>query len=281
MAISEEATTLARTYRYLRIAIATVPVVILVSVAFAIPVFGVLPSISHYFYTPARTGFTGALIAATACLFALSGRGLPRALLDIAAMFAPIIAIVPTVIAPGSVPGLDDPCTDICVPPPYDVDLDNGIATYLTIGVLALIVVAVLSLAGEVDRGAAASTIAVAGAILLVTGLTWWFAREAFVRYAHLVAAVAFFALTAAVAALEAVRPSALQPASRGVRIAYAVIAVGLAVDLIVTLALSDERFSPSRPVFVGETIALLLFLAFWVLQSVNKWRESDPSLLP
>ena len=51
-----ETTSLQRTYRYLRIGLAGTVVLIFVSVAVAIPVVGLLPSISHYFYTPARTG---------------------------------------------------------------------------------------------------------------------------------------------------------------------------------------------------------------------------------
>ena len=57
---------------------------------------GVLPSVSAYYYSPARDVFVGALIAASLALFALSGRGPSRALLDAAALFAPLIALVPT-----------------------------------------------------------------------------------------------------------------------------------------------------------------------------------------
>ncbi|WP_454118242.1 hypothetical protein [Microbacterium lacticum] len=31
--------------------------------------------------------------------------------------------------------------------------------------------------------------------------------------------------------------------------------------------------------VFVGEVLALLLFAAFWVLQSVQHWRVDDPAI--
>lgn len=32
--------------------------------------------------------------------------------------------------------------------------------------------------------------------------------------------------------------------------------------------------------VFVGEVLALLLFAAFWVLQSVQYWRADDPAII-
>ncbi len=31
--------------------------------------------------------------------------------------------------------------------------------------------------------------------------------------------------------------------------------------------------------VFVGEVLALVLFAAFWVLQSVQYWRVDDPAI--
>ena len=98
-------TSLARTYRYVRLGIAATVVVIAIAVAFAFDDVGVLPSISAYYYSPARNSVVGALIAASFGLFALSGRGLERNLLDAAALLAPLIALVPTPLYPGGVPG--------------------------------------------------------------------------------------------------------------------------------------------------------------------------------
>lgn len=77
---SDATTSLQRTYRYLRLAIAGAVVVV------------------------------GALIAVSVCFFALSGRGAERVLLDAAATVVPLVAIVPTMISPGSVPGIDAHC---------------------------------------------------------------------------------------------------------------------------------------------------------------------------
>ena len=57
-------TSLQRTYRYLRIAIVGAVVVVFTAIATTLPSVGLLPSISHYYYTPAHTLFVGALIAA-------------------------------------------------------------------------------------------------------------------------------------------------------------------------------------------------------------------------
>ena len=96
MAAVAISTSLQRTYRYLRIGVAGTVVVIFVSVLLAVPAVGWLTSVSDYFYSPARDAFVGALIAASLALLALSGRGLERGLLDAAALFAPLIALVPT-----------------------------------------------------------------------------------------------------------------------------------------------------------------------------------------
>lgn len=61
---SDATTSLQRTYRYLRLAIAGA-VVVFTAVLVAMPAVGLLPSLSHYYYTSANTMFVGALIAVT------------------------------------------------------------------------------------------------------------------------------------------------------------------------------------------------------------------------
>lgn len=96
-------TTGQRTHRYLRLALVLVVFALLVAVSLQSVVviwqplqFGwhPLPSISHAYHTPVRDVFTGALIAASVALLALSGRNRATTLLDICAVFAPLIAIV-------------------------------------------------------------------------------------------------------------------------------------------------------------------------------------------
>ncbi|WP_344737389.1 hypothetical protein [Microbacterium awajiense] len=268
-----------RTYRYLRIAAALTVPTILVAVAAAIPVVGVLPSISHYFYSPARTAFTAALIAASVCLLALSGRGAGRALLDAAALFPPLVAVIPVAVAPDSVPDVpvdvDSDC-GVCVPAAFIPGVDNGMIVYLAVGALAVAIGAVLAARGEVARDGAVS-LAVAGAVIATAGLVWWLAHPALLRWGHAVAAALFFALIAVTALVEALRAPAGMP--RWLRTSYLVLAIALAVVLICTIALGDERFADGRPVLIGEAIALVLFAAFWVLQSAQHWRDPDPAL--
>lgn len=268
-----------RTYRYLRIAAALTVPTILVAVAAAIPVVGVLPSISHYFYSPARTAFTAALIAASVCLLALSGRGPSRALLDAAALFPPLVATIPVAVVPGSVPDVPvevDADCGMCVPAPFVPGVDNGIVVYLAVGALAVAIGAVLVARGEVARDGAIS-LAIAAAVVAVVGLVWWLAHPALLRWGHAVAAALFFTLIAITALVEALRAPSDMP--RWMRTSYLVLAIALAVVLVATIALGDARFAAGRPVLIGEAIALVLFAAFWVLQSAQHWRDPDPAL--
>jgi hypothetical protein len=269
-----------RTYRYLRIAIAGTVVVILVAIGVTIPVVGVLPSLSHYYYTPAGSMFVAALIAAGVCFFALSGSGPERALLDVAALLVPLMAIVPTVISPGSVPGVDADCVGACVPEAYDEAVAAGMATYLIVGVVILLFAVVLTIAGQVERAGALPSLGVAAGVLLVTGLAWWLWRAAFLQWAHFVAAICFFGVIAAVALVNAFWPAGDRAPSRWLTVSYVAIAILLAIDVVALPIFGRERFGPFYGVFIGEVLALLLFAAFWVLQSIQNWPETDPAAL-
>lgn len=281
MSMVAATTTLQRTYRYLRIATAGTVVVILVAVVVAIPVVGLLPSISHYFYTPARNGFVGAMVAASVCLFVLSGRGPSRVILDTAALFVPLIAFVPTMIGPGTVPGVPaEGCSAACIPPSYLGDVDNGVITYLIVGAGIVAVGGVLAVFDRDSRTGTVLSLGVGAVVLVVIAVTWGFFRPAFLEYGHLVAAVTFFTLIAAFAVLDAVWPSQLHPAPSWLRITYLVIAGLLVLDLIATIAVVlTGSAAGGYLVLIGEVVALVLFAVFWVLQSVQKWDDPNPSL--
>ncbi|QLD11307.1 hypothetical protein [Microbacterium oleivorans] len=265
-----------RTYRYLRLALAGAPVALLVSVALAVPDAGVLPSLSHYFYTPARTVFSAALVAAAVCLLVLSGRGPQRVLLDVAALLAPLVAIVPTPVAPGEVPGLALDCAASCIPAPVVADLANAVTTYVVVGALVVVVGVVLGSRGDIELAAAAPTLAIAVGVLAAVALFATRAPAGLGRL-HVVAAVAFFALIAGVALAEAIRPSVEHPPSRRLRIAYVGLAVALPADLVATFLLGVVAGLPV--VLIGEVIALVIFVAFWLMQTAQKWSLADPSL--
>lgn len=282
MTARDATTSLQRTYRYLRLAIAGAVVVVFAAILVTMPRVGLLPSISHYYYTPANTMFVGALMAVAVSFFALSGRGAERVLLDVAAVVVPLVAIVPTQISPGSVPGIDSTCADgagSCVPRSFDAAVDTGILTYLIVGLVVLLIAAALSVFGEVDRAGALLSIVIGGAILLGVGLTWWLAEDAFLAWAHLVAAVAFFGIMAAVATISAISPTG-RGAPRWLQGAYIAIASALVLVVIGMPLYGSLHIGAVFGVFVGEVLALLLFAAFWILQSIHYWRVDDPAIM-
>lgn len=254
-------TSLQRTYRYLRLGVVGMVVVIFASVGVAATSVGWLPSISDYFYSPARTSLTGALIAVSLALFALSGRGIERALLDAAALFAPLIAFIPTTGAQ---------CQPRCIPAAYEADAANGVATYLIVGTLALAAAAILAALGQVSWAALAPTGGLAVVVLATLGVAWAFARDAVVAQGHVIATVVFIALFAAVTLLNALRPP--------FRAGYAAIAVLLVAVLLAYLAFLP-RAEDVPVVLIAEAGALALFCAFWVLQSIEKWNDPNPSI--
>jgi len=277
---SAASTSLERTYRYLRIGLAGTVIAIFVAIAQAATTFGWLTSISDYFYTPARDVFVGALIAVSLALFALSGRGAERALLDAAALFAPLIALVPTTLAAGAVPGVDVPCTGRCFPPAYEADVANGVVVYLVLGMLLLLVALLLGALGQVSLAAVWPSLLIAAVVLAVTGLTWAFARDAFLQNAHFIATTAFFALFAAVAVRSAF-PRQGPPPAPLFRVLYTAIAVGLVLVLVAYVVLLPQASGSGIPiVLIVEAIALALFFVFWVVQGIEKWSDPDPSLL-
>lgn len=269
-----------RTYRYLRVAISGTVAVIFIAVLVTIPRVGLLPSLSHYYYTPARMLFVGALITVSVCFFALSGSGAERVLLDAAAMLAPLLAIVPTAISADSVPGITVTCPGACVPDAVDAEVDVGLATYLIVGVLVLAVAVTLALTGEVDRRGALLSSAIAVVVLAGVAAWWWIAPVAFRQWAHLITAAGFFGLIAAVAVVTAFWPSDRRPPPRGLKAAYVVVAIAIVVDVAAMPVFGNVRVGDVYGIFVGEVLALLLFVTFWILQTVQYWR-ADAGEIP
>lgn len=279
MASAANSTSLQRTYRYLRIGIAGTVVVIFVAIGLAAASVGWLTSVSDYFYSPARDGFVGALIAAALALIALSGRGAERALLDAAALFAPLIALVPTTLAPGSVPGVAVPCAIRCFPPEYEADAENGVVTYLIVGGLTVLVALLLVALRQLSLTAVGFSLVVTSVVLVLVGGVWLFARDLFLAQGHFAATIAFFALFAAVAVFNAF-PRRSAPPPFVFRVLYVGIAIALAAVLVVYVVLLPGAGANGVPiVLLAEASALALFFAFWVVQGVEKWNESDPAI--
>jgi hypothetical protein len=282
-------TTLQLTYRNLRLGIAGTVVIIGVAVALATLKVGILVSVSAYYYTSARNVLVGALVAAALAMLALSGRGIQRALLDAAALFAPLIALVPTLLTPDRMSGAASVCGPAasCIPDTALPDIETGVWTYLIVGFAVLVVSIVVTSVRVAREGHAVMrslvpSFLVALVVLVGVLVAWLAAREIFLLATHLVSSVIFFGLIAAVAVANAFepvdRPTRRFP--RALRVAYWVVAIALVADLLGLIVVVGSglalEVTPS-PLFLGEAVALALFVVFWVLQSVQKWNEDDP----
>lgn len=275
-----------RTYRSVRIAIVGVVVFLAAGVGAQIAQDGPLGSVSAAYYTPARNVFVGALCAVALALLALSGRSVEQALLDLAAVLAPVIALVPTPIVAGAVPGVDPGCPDAaaCVPASVLPDVAVGMLALSVIGALAVVAAVVLGvLQRSLTPGGGVAL--VAAGVLVAAGTGWWAIwPSTFVAGAHYAATLGFFVLIAAVSTLAALRPSARTTRNRRLlRVLYAAIAAGIVGVLLVLAALvfrPDAGTSGTSSVFAGEAVALALFAIFWVVQTVEMWDDIDPALL-
>lgn len=295
------ADTAARTYRALRLVmIATVPAIFL---AVLLVWHGVrdgvsLPTLSHYYYTPAGAVFIGALSVAAAALLALSGKGSERVLLDVAAFFAPLVALVPTPLTPADAEALGLVCppqTD-CVPPPFDsyVDVSVGVwfaSVLAAVGFASVLAVVALWRGKRVDRSVWITIAVVLGLLALYAATMHWH-QDWFMTYAHVVSASLFLVLLATVALIEGLKPPHRtpleimtgQPASGWQRflsrvtlvIAVLMFAVLIPVALIFVGWLEPAETPFPTMVLWIEVSALTLFCAFWIIQTARKWNDPD-----
>ncbi|MDF2666595.1 MAG: periplasmic serine protease [Microbacterium sp.] len=206
-----------RTYRYVRLSIVGATLVLAVSIGLEVARAGVLPSISAAFYTPAGNLFVGSLCAIALALLVLSGRSIEQGLLDVAAVFALVVALVPT---PFSAPSC--PRGAVCVPAAEIPGVINNGVAVASVSVVVVIVAAVLA---RTQANAGVGTVVTLAVVaLLVVGFLAWalIDFESFVLGAHNVAAVGFFGVIGLVAAVSAWRP---QRGPRRFRALYGVVA--------------------------------------------------------
>ncbi|MGL5930548.1 MAG: hypothetical protein ACRCY8_16580, partial [Dermatophilaceae bacterium] len=204
MTAPKPALTAVTTYRYLRLAIVALLMLLGVSVVLEWWATGracVQGSISEYLYTPVDSVFVGVVVAVGVCLVALQGstRG-EDVLLNVAGMLAPAVAFVPTqpVGECRSVP---------LVRPDIPSSVANNVGALLVVGIAVAVVVIAVALheagaAGlrRADRLGVLVAVGVIGA-----GAVWFYAdRESFLRQAHEAAAVPMFAAVIGVVWLNA-----------------------------------------------------------------------------
>lgn len=302
-AAEDPATTGQKTHRYLRLSLVFVVVALLLSVAMQMLVvawepfalgWNPLPSISHAVYTPVRGVFVGALIATSLALLALSGRGRAATLLDIAAIFAPLIAVVPTGIDPEHPIGdLRCPGPDACIPTAFLDEARAGVASYVVVVLVVVLTMAairarkkLLTPSAVLVSGIAVLMAVVVAALAFVPGLNddFPFNFRPYPPSIHFVATLLFFGTFVAVPILHARGPvdeTETPPTPRQRRV-YRWIARLLIADLVLLMItfIIRDAIGTFPLLLIGEAIALGLFAWFWWVQTFQRWNDANPPTL-
>lgn len=279
------------TYRYLRVGLVGLAVLLMVAVALqAVSDGELLESISAYYFTGVRDVFVGVLVALGLGLIVVRGRGVEDVLLNLAGMLAPVVAFVPTAAseATGSADRYGTLADLDSSPLPAQAGGTNTVWSLVVVGAVGLGFAAFTArrLSGTARRDAVRGVIA--GSVL-VAGLAAWLAigPDSFLRVAHYVAAAGLFGVFVVVARLNArsaVDTDApvmrMLPAGRR-RTAYAAISWSMLATVVVAGMLGLLELGGRTPVdhwlFVIEAVLLVLFATFWLLQTVEYWRDGVP----
>jgi hypothetical protein len=301
--------TLLKSYRYLRSTM--VGLVLCLGIAVVVQSIqqgSILSSISAYYFTPAGAIFVGVLVAMGACMIALKGtQQWEDALLNIAGMLAPVVAIVPTgrfkdyrqavdacrnPTGPDAVAepleGLD--CLKVIeLREATEANVINNMIALLAVGAVGLVVTWWFAkrdgaTTAKFWRGF------VAAVLVYAVGLVGFaFFTDGFFDRAHFPAAVLMFGCIIGVAVSNALRRENLNlaqtqgipakasalagtlRASDAYARVYAWIAGAMLVIVVVGVVLYfKESFSDT--VFWVEALLIVLFGSFWAVQTAERW---------
>jgi hypothetical protein len=251
------------TWRYLRVAMVVLVAGLAVSLAYErSKVDCFQTSISGYYFTPVHAYFVGALVAIGVCLFCLKGSSEAEdILLNVAGLFAPIVAFVPT---------SDFTACGVLKGTTMDRDalVANNMRALLAVELIALVLIAVLTRRKGPPRPPPIGFI-VAGAVWLVTALLFFLAHDFFVKRAHFGAAGLMFACIIAVVWINALGyRDENETASLRNRYAAIAVAMGGSLAVIPVGLLRDWPYW----VIVLEGLLITLFAIFWALQTDDLW---------
>ena len=274
------------TYRHLRLMLVALPGLLLLALAGAAIAFGpasIQGSISAYYLGPMRDVFVGCMVGIAVCLVAYRGEALEDYALDLAGFYALFVAFVPTQLA-STLAELETP------------EERAEVVSSLRVTIAAVLVVTFAFLVAEArtKRGAydelmkntltrwffRISTVLVVGFVVL---LVWRAVEGTTFGYVHLAATVLLIVSMATAVASYAwpeptgsMRPPTVHRAGSPVRPGdgtrpYVVIFWLMVGGIAVYAAFSRTDYAG----IVTELWELGLFMAFWFLQTRQKW---DPA---
>ena len=252
-----------------------------------------LGSISAYYYTPVNAYFIAALVGIGVCLVCLRGNTDGEdALLNLAGMFAGVVALVPTklpdfklcetsrgtLIGVATDSGKQVETITIGTTSVRLDDFEEIVEANIENNAIALFFVGVLGLCAlwwfaqdthsspEKARSFAAAFLTVVGAVVVY--LVW---PDWFLAHAHITAAVLMFVCIGVVVALNSLQCWRKGKKKRaGV---YLSIAAGMALSVAV-IAFIRFAFGWTHWFLWIEIALLALFALFWIVQSRELWYE-------
>lgn len=281
-----------QTYRYVRAAIIGSMLFLFISLALQIGQDGweVQSSVSAYYYWPVRGVLVGTLVTTGVALVAIKGRpGLEDTALNMAGMLAPVVALVPTPLLP--LGGMLCPGSQRkCIPEEFLPGVVNNMSALLILGLPLLGFAWWTAIGtGRWDRPTRTSLVSATG---LWGGFMLWFGptaawplRASFLMWSHYAAAIAMFGLIIVVLWYNALRTDchfrmgSMPVSYRPVYFTVAtVMALTLVVSAVVYFATADASRASSSLVFWLEAALLVLFVVFWIAQTVEFWDEGLPA---
>jgi hypothetical protein len=217
-------------------------------------------SISAYYYTPVRAVFVGALLTLGVCLICLKGStDVEDLLLNVAGMLALVVAFVPT-------PHYKMSCTSVSAPiEDVSANVANNVVTLLIVAGVALLIVGGVLVFTETTLPA--RICGAVGVVLWATALVVFLsARDAFMHYAHDVAAVLMFLCIVGAAVDNAfdTKRASLRPLYIG--LAAAMVAALVAIR-VVGWVTGWQYYT-----ILLEAVVLALFVLFWLVQTADLW---------
>lgn len=277
---ADSAVAVVKTYRYLRLSLVGLVVLLFSALAIEWSQVGrecVQPTISAYWHTPVRPVLVGVLVTMGICVIALKGNDEAEdVLLNLAGILAPGVAFVPTTAYTS--------CSSV---PPDGVDatasIENAMQALFVLGAVAAVVALVIArrdLRGPGTLGVWTRVGIALGFAATGGGAVWFYLdRDGFIANAHNVAAVPMFlAIVAAVwvNARDVQQTIASRPALRAVRSRYVATYRGIAVSMLATLALAviGHLAEWTYALLVVEILLITLFAAFWVIQTRELWNQ-------
>ncbi len=193
-----------KTYRYLRLSIIGMFVLLLCSVGWETMRSGSgcwLTSISSYYYTPVRQIFVATLITVGVCMLVIRGSTSGENLaLNLAGILCPVVALVPTPDTGG--------CPELSVRSSTEsAVITNNIAALLAAGIVGLVAAVTITSAGGLRRRPVSplDLVGLAMAFVALVGFGAWFTwdRPGFINMGHNVAASVMLMSIIAVVALN------------------------------------------------------------------------------